>query len=260
MNILRRLFFLVILVLLLTGCQAQPETNTLIVGFIPDAAPFTYLNEEGFCTGFEIELIEQAAAKMGLEPQYTQVAWVDLQTKISEGKIDLFVGYLTDKDLPEDVLLSESYLDNSQVFMVRTNEIYESPLDLAGKTVTIFEDSLSHQLIQWEYQKEVTDTWIIQYSVNMETALEDLLSGQSDAWLAPLYSVEDFIEQYPEELSRIRSAFYEEKLATAFSAGRETLVEQYNAALRILQAEGKLSEIALGWFGFDPITKLTITP
>lgn len=255
-----KLLILFLLSLLLAGCQAEPEPNTLIVGFIPDAAPFTYLNDEGFCTGFEIELIEQAAAIMNLVPQYTQVTWDELQSKISEGRIDLFVGYLTEKDLPDGVLLSQSYLDNSQVFMIRTNQSYESPLDFAGKTITVFENSLSHQLIQWEYQKEITDTWLIQYSTNMETALEDLLSGKTDAWLSPLYSVKDLVAQYPEDLSFLPNVFYQEKLVTAFSAERENLVEQYNLALQKLQTEGKLSEIALGWFGFDPTAELVATP
>ena len=65
MKILRKVVFPLILAVFLTGCQGEQESKTLIVGFIPDAAPFSYLNEEGFCTGFEIELVEQAAAKMG---------------------------------------------------------------------------------------------------------------------------------------------------------------------------------------------------
>lgn len=260
MKIFQKLLILFLLLLLLTGCQTEPEPNTLIVGFIPDAAPFSYLNDEGFCTGFEIELIEQTAAIMNLVPQYTQVTWDELHSKISEGRIDLFVGYLTDKDLPNGVLLSQSYLDNSQVFMIRTHQNYESALDFAGKKITIFENSLSHQLIQWEYQKEITDTWAIQYSSNMETALEDLLSGKTDAWLAPLYSVRDLIVQHPEDLAFLPNVFYQEKLVTAFSSERENLVEQYNLALQKLQTEGKLSEIALGWFGFDPTTELTTTP
>lgn len=260
MKILRRLVLPFLLAVLLTGCQGEQESNALIVGFIPDAAPFSYLNEEGFCTGFEIELVEQAAAKMGLEPQYTSVSWEDLHSSIESGQIDLFVGYLSKKDLPDDVLLSESYLDNSQVFLTQKNKPYETSLDFTGKTITIFKDSLADQLLQWEFQKNVTDTWIIQYSENTDAALEDLLSGQTDAWLAPLYSVEDYIEQYPDELSRLSVVFYEEKLVTAFSPQREDLVERYNAALRELQTEGTLSEIALGWFGFDPITDFGSNP
>lgn len=260
MNILRRVLFPLLLALLLTGCQGEQETKTLIVGFIPEAAPFSYLNEEGFCTGFEIELVEQAASKMDLEPQYTAISWENLHSSIASGQIDLFVGYLSKKDLPDDVLLSESYLDNSQVFLVRKNESYETALDFSGKTITIFKDSLADQLLQWEYQKNITDTWVIQFSENTDTSLADLLSGQTDAWLAPLYSVEDYIEQHPEELTRLEIVFYEEKLVTAFAPNREDLVERYNSSLRELQAEGKLSEIALGWFGFDPLTDLIHNP
>ncbi len=197
---------------------------------------------------------------MGLEPQYTAVSWEDLHSSITDAQIDLFVGYLSKKDLPDEVLLSESYLDNSQVFLVRKNESYETTLDFSGKTITIFKDSLADQLLQWEYQKNITETWVIQFSENTEIALEDLLSGQTDAWLAPLYSVEDYIEQHPEELTRLEIVFYEEKLVTAFAPNREDLVERYNSSLRELQAEGKLSEIALGWFGFDPLTDLIHNP
>lgn len=66
----------------------------------------------------------------------------------------------------------------------------------------------------------------------METALEDLLSGKTDAWLSPLYSVKDLVAQYPEDLSFLPNVFYQEKLVTAFSAERENLVEQYNLALQ----------------------------
>lgn len=121
----------------LTGCKAQ--TGALNWGTDPTYAPFEYADENNKPTGFDVELMEAIAAKMGKTSNLTSGAFDGLLLALQGKKFDAVCAAMT--ILPErekEVLFSIPYYraDMGIMFNPAKNNITK-PEDLVGKTVGV---------------------------------------------------------------------------------------------------------------------------
>ena len=51
------------------------QTKTLLVGTEGTYAPFTFHDKDGKLTGFDVEIIEKVAQKLGWKVEFKETAW-----------------------------------------------------------------------------------------------------------------------------------------------------------------------------------------
>ena len=65
----------VMLVTIFAGCSAKKEDNKFIVGFDSEFPPMGFIADDGKYVGFDLDLAEEVAKRLGLEFIAQPIAW-----------------------------------------------------------------------------------------------------------------------------------------------------------------------------------------
>lgn len=143
--------------------------------------PMNYEDENGDFVGFDTEFATKVCEELGYTPKFVEIVWdtkvVSLQTK----EIDcIWNGMTITDELKEQILISDAYLENRQVVVVRAadRDKYATIADLANATSIAFEKgSAADSLISENASLEnVTKNG---FTAQRDTLLE-VKSGRSD--------------------------------------------------------------------------------
>ncbi|MBQ6510108.1 MAG: transporter substrate-binding domain-containing protein [Flexilinea sp.] len=120
------------------------ERGVIRVGTAGDYAPMSWLNPEtGQYEGFDTELTEDLAEKLGVEIEYVPTSWPTLMEDTLAGKFDLAICGITITDArKEQALMSDGYLANGKTILIRAEDVgkFESIDDINRPEVTVMEN------------------------------------------------------------------------------------------------------------------------
>jgi polar amino acid transport system substrate-binding protein len=118
--------------------EAVKAAGVVRIGIRFDNPPLSYIDADGNWVGFDVELANALAAKLGVNIEQVKV---DETTRISflqEGKIDMAVASMNHTRKREDAVdFSITYFWDNQTFMVRADSGIASLEDLFGKKVAL---------------------------------------------------------------------------------------------------------------------------
>lgn len=145
------IFVLISLLVIFSSVSAESlspaeisKRGVLRVGTAGDYAPMSWLNPDtGLYEGFDTELAEDLAEKLGVEIEYVQTSWPTLMEDTLAGKFDLAICGITITDArKEQALMSDGYLGNGKTILIRTEDVgkYETIEDINRPEVTIMEN------------------------------------------------------------------------------------------------------------------------
>jgi polar amino acid transport system substrate-binding protein len=151
------LIVLPLLVHLLTACQSIPAVSALDqvqqagvvrIGVRNDNPPMSFVDERGAWVGFDVDLAEALAAKLGVEPE---LVVVDGSTRISflqEGRVDMSIASMNHTRQRDDAIdFSITYFWDNQSFLVR-RDTYSNLDELLGTTVAA--NAGSSSIASWQ--------------------------------------------------------------------------------------------------------------
>ena len=119
--------------------EAAADAQKFIMGIDPEYPPFSYMDDAGEYTGFDVEVCKAACEKLGWEFEVFGVNWDEKLIQLDAGECDCVWSGMTllDSMAEEGYVLSAPYYDNTQVILVKTESGIESSEDLAGMTVAV---------------------------------------------------------------------------------------------------------------------------
>jgi polar amino acid transport system substrate-binding protein len=121
----------------------------MIVGVRFDSPPFGSLDATGKVVGFDIELINDIARRLGVAIEHVQVTAKTRIPMLESGKIDILAASLTHSRERDRVIdFSISYLLDGQRLMVKKGSSIRGVGDLKGKTVSAVQGSYNEALIR----------------------------------------------------------------------------------------------------------------
>ena len=93
--------------------------GVLRVGYLPDALPFAFVNQAGDLVGFDVELAHDLARDLGVTLAFVPVDRDSMAAQLADGYCDLVMsGVAVTTERARDLLLSDSYLDETVAFVV----------------------------------------------------------------------------------------------------------------------------------------------
>ena len=217
-------------------------------------SPWTFHDEDDKLVGFDVEVAEAVAEKLGVSAKFAETEWDSIFAGIDAKRYDLAAnGVEVTEERGEKYDFSVPYGYIRTALVVRgDNEDIQSFEDLAGKK-TANSIASTYMILAESYGAEAVgvDT--------LEQTLEMVLSGRVDATLNAEVSVYDYLDVHP--LADIRIvALTDEASAVALPIrkGEENaaFLAAVNQAIDELRAEGRLSEISEKYFGTD----ITVPP
>nr|WP_205170185.1 transporter substrate-binding domain-containing protein [Bacillus pakistanensis] len=235
------------------GSKATTESGAKLVeeGKFTFAAsgefkPFSFTNDDGTMSGFDIAVGEAVAKELDLEPEQKKFKFNGIVEGVRSGRFDAAVASHTiTPEREKEVNFSTPYYYSGPQIFVRSDSDVETLADLEGKEIAVSKGST--------YAKtagEVTEN-IKSYDSDV-VALEALNKGKHDAVITDFVTGKEAIGagfniEAKELLGRSEQAI-------AVSKENEKLLEEINKAIETLRENGTLTEISKEYFGED-ITK-----
>lgn len=226
--------------------QINNDTN-FIVGFNPEFPPFTYKDDNGSFTGFDLELAQEVANRNN----WTFIAqpvidWNSKEIELNSDEIDCIWSEFTINGREDDFTWSDPYFNNSQVIIVKENSGIESPSDLKGKNVEVLEGSSALQALN-ENNESLKNTFgqlteIKEYNtgfMNLESGICDALIG--DVGIANYHLEEKYSDS---NIKILDEPLAYEQYGVGFKKSNTDLRNQVQKTLDEMFEDGTVDEIA----------------
>lgn len=229
--------------------------GTFIVGFDQDFPPMGFVGDDGEYTGFDLELAEEAANRLGLEFVPQPIAWDAKDMELGSGTIDCIWNGFTMNGREDNYTWSQPYMDNSQVFVVAADSGINTLADLAGKAVEVQADSSAEAALK--DNAELSGSFgALQTTPDYNTAFMDLEMGAVDAIAMDVIVAGYQIEQRgaQDTYKILDETLASEEYGVGFLKGNEDLRDKVQEALEEMAADGTMKAISEKWFGRDVTT------
>ena len=232
---------------------AADAGGTLIVGFDQDFPPMGFIGNDGEFTGFDLELAQEVAKRLGLEYKPQPIAWDAKDMELEAGNIDCIWNGFTMTGREDDYAWTEAYMANTQVFVVAKDSGIASQADLAGKVVECQVDSSAEAAL-----KEVPDLTAtfkdLLTTADYNTAFMDLEQGAVDAIAMDVIVAGYQIQQRNADFVILDDSLSAEEYGVGFKTDNTELRDKVQKTLEEMAADGTLKGISEKWFGEDVTT------
>lgn len=225
------------------------ERGTITVAMEGTWSPWTYHDDNNDLVGYDVEVAQNIAKKLGVEAEFVEGAWDGLLAGLDAGRYDIMVnGVGVTEEREEKYNFSTPYAYNKTVVIVRDDyDEISSMEDLNGKK-TANTISSNYATIAESYGASVTGV------DDLNQTIELLLSNRIDATLNAEVVFTDYMSVHPD--AKIKIAAYSdeaEEIAIPIRKGDDTatLLEAVNDALDEMAEDGTLTELSEKYFGTD---------
>lgn len=223
------------------------EEGVLTVGTEGTYPPFTFHDDKGELTGFDVEIAKEVAERLGVEAVFMETAWDAMFAGLDSKRFDMIanqVGIRPDRQEKYD--FSNGYITSAAVLIVNEkNEEIKAFEDINGKKSAQSMTS-NYADIAKSFGAEIVGV------EGFNQAIELLTSNRADATINDKLSFLDFKKQKPDAPVKIVATSEDaSQSGLMFRKGNETLVEEVNKALQSMIDDGTYLEISEKWFGED---------
>ncbi|WP_254205818.1 transporter substrate-binding domain-containing protein [Nocardia alni] len=247
----RKLFAAVFAIAAVTGltaaCGSSSDPNVLKVGTEGTYAPFDYQGSNGQLTGYDVEVTQAVAKKLGKKAEFTQTPWDSIFAGLQSKRYDLVADQVTiNADRQAKYSLSQPYTTSEGVIVARSDDhSINGPTDLRGKTCA--QSSTSN------WSKVASDAGCkVEAVEGMVQAVQLLKQGRVDATINDTLAVGDYTKTTGDTAVKV-VAKTGDTSRQGFAARKDSsaLIGQINTALDQLRADGTLAAISKKYFGDD---------
>lgn len=219
---------------------APAAAETLVVGAYPANPPWEVKQEDGTFVGFEIDLVNAIAEKLGVDVEYQDLGFQALFAATSSGRIDMAVSSITITDERlQNQDFTQGYYDADIGLGVRKDSDVKGLGDLDGKPVGVLSSSTGEAWAK-EHQEEHGFSDVRGYNAYQEMLL-DLQAGRIDAAISDITGLQYAFEQMPALTvgERVKTG---DRYGIMLKKGSE-LTQRVNDAISELKRDGTLAKI-----------------
>lgn len=234
---------------LLAQVKSKGELRVGLEGTYP---PFSFQDENGKLTGFEVEFAQELAKHLGVKADLKPTKWDGMLASLDSKRIDVVINQVTISDERKKKYdFSTPYtISGVQALTLKKNAGSITKLeDLSGKKVGV---GLGSNYEQW-LRDNVKGVDIRTYDDD-PTKYQDLRSGRVDAILVDRLAALDLVKKTGNTMAVAGPAFSRLEAGVALRKGNESLLKAIDGAIADMQKDGSLSKLSEKWFGAD-VTK-----
>lgn len=263
-------FTMVFTMLALAACgggdsgSGEGESFTFKHGYDKDFPPYSYIDDNGETTGFDVELAKAVCELNGWQYEGVAINWDAKEAELESGSIDcIWSGFTRSADREDKFAWSETYSVNTIKLMVLADSDVKSSADLAGKKVGVQGGTSAQELMETPEAEggcaELAATFAEVPAYDTYTvAVNDLKAGAIDA-IAIDVTTGDYQMSKVDGLKYLDEDIAEEIYAIGFRTDDTELRDQVNEALKTLAENGTMDEIGQKYAGENGIyDKLTM--
>ena len=223
------------------------DEGKLLIGTEGTYAPFTFHDESGNLTGFDVEISREVAKRLGVEPEFKETQWDAIFAGLDAKRFDMIANQVGIRpDRQEKYSFSDPYISSSAVLIThKDNEKVKTFEDIKGLNAAQSLTSNYGELAKKHGANLVSVEGFTQ-------SVELLASKRVDVTINDRISFLDYTKQRPDAPIKV-AATSEDASASGlmFRKDSDSLVAEVNKALKEMIADGTYAKISEKWFGED---------
>ncbi len=253
-KILVRVILPVILIICLFPGQSYanlPELKAYSTASIKVAVdkylpPFSYLDETGVLTGYNIDLIRTIEKNSNLTITLLPMELDAAVKALKRDEIDAIFGMKYTSERDELFDFSDSVFTISETIVIPGYEDNIQHLaDLKGHTTAVQRFHVANSLLKNVRRAQVN------IAFNQREALELLINRRADAFVGNPWTAKFFLKQFglADNYKLVGGTIQPADYAVAVHQGNYQLLDKLNTALKTIRATGQFDRIYYRWFG-----------
>ena len=227
--------------------DAIKAAGVLKIGTEGTYAPFTYHDADGKLVGFDVEIGEAIAAKLGVKPEYLEGKWDGLIAGLDANRYDVVINQvgITD-ERKQKYDFSEPYIASKAVLIVRGD-------DDSIKTFSDLQGKKAAQSLTSNFGKLATASGAELVGTDgFDQSIQLVLTGRADATINDSLSFLDFKKHKPDAPVKIAAEQEDADYSgIIFRKGDAELKASIDKAIADIKADGTYQKIADKYFGAD---------
>jgi ABC-type amino acid transport substrate-binding protein len=246
-----------ILSLAIAGVAGAAAPQVITVGTEGVYAPFTFTDEKGQLTGYDVEVVREIAKRVGLQVKFLPTPWDGMFLGLEAKKFDLIANQIgKNPEREKKYLFSDDYLVSGAQIIVRGDRAgaFKGLDSLAGlKVGTGIGSNYSKLLEEWNAKGGKPPIDIKYTEGNITTVLQDIVARRLDATVNDRLTVGYNVKQLKLPLKIVGEpiALVPSHFVTRKDAEGEALVKKLDEGLAQLKKDGTLVRLSQKWFGAD---------
>ncbi len=243
--------------LLFSFTAAAAPARTVTFGTEGVYAPFTFLDEKGEITGYDIDVVKEVGKRAGLDVKFVPTPWDSMFLALDSRKFDGVANQISKTaEREKKYAFSDGYLLAGAQIIVRgdrAGSFSHGLADLKGLKVGTAVGSNFTKLLEDYNAKNGNAIQLKYYDGTLTTVLQDIVAGRLDATvnerLTVGYNVKKLnlnVKVTGAPIEQVPSFFVFRK-----DAEGEALARQFSKELAALKQDGTLARLSQKWFGGD---------
>ena len=225
--------------------EAIQKDGKILLATEGQFAPFNFFKGTTL-TGFEVEVAELVAKKMGLKVQWKTIGFDALLTGLKQDRWDLVIAShaITDERAKAVTFTAPHYCSGGLV--VAMDPAIRTAKDMAGKEVAVQTGT--------SYLENVQKIASIKDMKNFPTdvdARSALVSKRVDAWVTDRFVAKEVAAKNPTAGFKLGELVFVEKVASAVAKGNTGLADAWSKALAETMADGSYAAVSKKYFEED---------
>ncbi|KXH87102.1 amino acid ABC transporter substrate-binding protein [Sporosarcina sp. HYO08] len=224
--------------------KVQKE-GKLVIGTEGIYPPFSFHDEKGDLTGFDVELATEVAKRLNVEPVFLETQWDAMFAGLDAKRFDMVANQVgIREDRIEKYDFSEPYISSAAVLIAsEDNNDIKSFEDMKGlKSAQTLTSNFGDLARSYGAEIEAIE--------GFNQAVELILTKRVDVTINDKLSYLDFKKHKPDAAVKIVATSEDaSQSGFLFRKGSETLITEVNKALNEIIEDGTYDKISEKWFG-----------
>lgn len=219
------------------------------VASLGDAKPYTFTDESGEFTGFDVELFTDVAHRIGIDDVvFTGQDFSGLLSAVANGQFDVGVAAIgITEEREQTVDFSDGYLAGYLTVMATPDSGITDEASLAGKRLGVVQGTLQEAYAV----KHFTDTELVRFPDN-NSAISAVNSGTIDAHFLDYEAAKEYADQFG-LVNAIDIPSFDAPAGFAIAKGKPEFKKALDDALHEAMEDGTWKELYQKWFPGSPM-------
>ena len=237
-----------------SGDSKSGEKQKFIVGFDAAFPPYGYQDENGEYVGFDLDLAAEVCSRNDWELVKQPIDWDSKDMELNSGTISCIWNGFTMNGREDEYAWTDPYVDNSQVFVVKSDSGIASFADLAGKSVAVQTDSSAEAALKEDDNKDLLDSFKeLVVVADYNTAFMNLDSDAVNAIAMDIGVAKYQMESRDGSYTILDDVLSAEQYAVGFAKSNTELRDKVQKTLNDMRDDGTFQKIAEKWDLTDSI-------
>ncbi|CZQ96163.1 Hypothetical protein Tpal_1965 [Trichococcus palustris] len=237
-----------------TSWSAIKEAGVIKVATSGTLYPNSYhIKETNDLTGYEVEIIREAAKRLGVEVAFTEMGVDGMLTSVNSGAVDIAAigidraGENADKynyTIPYKYSFGAMVVRKSDDSGIKTLEDLKGKIAAGAATTTYMKVARHFGAEEKIYDNATNDMY-----------LSDVANGRTDVILNDYYAQKMATAALPDIPVKVHNIFYNPSETNyAIKKGNDELTDKINGALEEMRADGTLTALSKQFYGGEDVS------